>query len=311
MVYFPYIIIFFIRAISSYYELGKLTLIIRGWTMIEQTLKLPDGRLLGYAEYGQPDGFPIIAMHGTPGARILGAFLRFEQMGHLKSSRIFVLERSGYGLSTPQPGRTIDNVVEDTIFFADHIGLGHFAVFGGSGGAPFALACCQRHPHRVTKAAIAAGVGPVYLPHFYKSISDEEKAFLQDAQGDSEAIISFAKNAQADPVGFIKELLAQSNEPIPSAIPDAFIRMIVESTKSPYGLIDDYRSFGQPWNINFEKIRTPVQFWHSDSDESIPISHAEYLAEQIPSASLRQFHGLSHIETSHTALPEALAFLIE
>ncbi|MBS4214386.1 MULTISPECIES: alpha/beta fold hydrolase [Neobacillus] len=282
--------------------------------MIENTMKLPDGRRLGYAEYGQQDGFPIIAMHGTPGARILGAFSRLEQMGQNPSAkpfRIFVMERSGYGLSTPQPGRTIDNVVEDTKFFADRIGLEQFAVFGGSGGAPFVLSCCQRLPHRVTKAAISAGVGPVYLPNFFENISDEEKAFLKGAMGDSEAIVTFAKDAQADPVGFIKELLAQSNEQIPAEIPDAFIQMIVESTKSPYGMIDDYRCFGQPWNVSFEDIRTPVQFWHSDADESVPISHAEYLAEKIPGAALRRFHNLSHIETSHAALPEVLDFLAE
>lgn len=57
--------------------------------MIEKTMKLPDGRLLGYAEYGQQDGFPIIAMHGTPGARILGAFIRLEQMAQNVSSKPF------------------------------------------------------------------------------------------------------------------------------------------------------------------------------------------------------------------------------
>lgn len=282
--------------------------------MIENTMKLPDGRRLGYAEYGKPDGFPIIAMHGTPGARILGAFSRLEQMGQLASSkpfRIFVIERSGYGLSAPQPGRTINNVVEDTVFLADSIGLEQFAIFGGSGGAPFALACCQRLPHRITKAAISAGVGPVYLPNLFENISEEEKVFLKDAMGDSEAIISFTSKAQADPVGFIKELMAQSNEQIPAEIPDAFIQMIAESTRSPYGMIDDYRSFGQPWNVNFEDIRTPVQFWHSDGDQSVPISHAEYLAEKIPGASIRRFQNLSHIETSHAALPEVLSFLVE
>lgn len=76
-------------------------------------------------------------------------------------------------------------------------------------------------------------------------------------------------------------------------------------------MIDDYRSFGQPWNVRFEDIPTPVQFWHSDADESVPISHAEYLAEKIPGASLRRIHNLSHIETSLAALPEVLSFLVE
>ncbi|MBD3921444.1 hypothetical protein H8B09_21935 [Paenibacillus sp. PR3] len=65
--------------------------------------------------------------------------------------------------------------------------------------------------------------------------------------------------------------------------------MIKEGTKSPHGMLDDYRCFGQPWNIPFEDIRVPIRFWHSEADRSIPITHAEYLVKIIPNASLRRF----------------------
>jgi hypothetical protein len=37
---------------------------------LEHRIKTPDGRTLAVAEWGDPDGLPVIAMHGTPGGRI-------------------------------------------------------------------------------------------------------------------------------------------------------------------------------------------------------------------------------------------------
>ena len=36
-----------------------------------RVVKLADGRQLGYAEYGDPHGLPLIAFHGTPGSRFI------------------------------------------------------------------------------------------------------------------------------------------------------------------------------------------------------------------------------------------------
>ena len=37
---------------------------------LEHRIKTPDGRTLAVAGWGNPDGLPVIAMHGTPGGRI-------------------------------------------------------------------------------------------------------------------------------------------------------------------------------------------------------------------------------------------------
>lgn len=37
-----------------------------------QTFKLPDGRVLGFAEYGNPDGVPLLYFHGYPCCRLEG-----------------------------------------------------------------------------------------------------------------------------------------------------------------------------------------------------------------------------------------------
>lgn len=286
--------------------------------MIENTIQLPGGRVLGYAEYGRPDGNPVIVMHGTPGARFGSLGSRLDQMvndGTAPALRFFLLERSGYGLSEPHPGRTIDHVVEDTVFFADVLELKRFALFAGSGGAPFALACSQRVPHRVTKTAISAGLGPVYLPELLEGVSKEDLEFLQASINAPQVIIAFAEKAHHNPISFFEQLFAhmpeENRKQIPAAAKDIFVRMISESTKSPHGMIDDYRCFGQPWNVKFEDIRVPIRFWHSEADQSVPISHAEYLANIIPNASLKRFRDLDHVATSQAAFPEVLDFLAD
>src|SRR3954452_15297076 len=59
----------------------------------EGTLELDDGRALGYAEYGQPDGAPIVYLHGMPGSRLDPAALdeEYRQLG----ARVVALERPG------------------------------------------------------------------------------------------------------------------------------------------------------------------------------------------------------------------------
>jgi pimeloyl-ACP methyl ester carboxylesterase len=74
-------------------------------------LDLPDGKRLCWAEYGDPDGRPVFLFHGNPGSRL-----------------------------ACKP-RALERWPEDVVALADHLEVEEFAVFGPSGGAPYALAC--------------------------------------------------------------------------------------------------------------------------------------------------------------------------
>lgn len=114
----------------------------------DDTLTLPDGRSLGYAEYGPPDGDPLVFCHGTPGSR----YSRHPDASLLEKHDIreVVLERPGYGRSAYQPGRELLDWPQDVREAADQLGFGQFAVAGFSGGGPHALACAARLPEQVT-----------------------------------------------------------------------------------------------------------------------------------------------------------------
>ncbi|KAI0965766.1 Alpha/Beta hydrolase protein [Xylaria arbuscula] len=115
-----------------------------------QTLKLPDGRVLGFAEYGSPTGKPVFFFHGFPSSRL-------EAEGILKLAyrpdlRIIAPERPGFGLSTFNPHHRITDYPADVHALATHLGLPRFAILGGSGGAPYALACARALPAEMMSA---------------------------------------------------------------------------------------------------------------------------------------------------------------
>ncbi len=71
----------------------------------DNILRLSDGRRLGYAEYGDPEGEPIMLFHDTPGSRLYWKLL--PGFPFLPNLHIIALERAGYGLSDWKPGRTL------------------------------------------------------------------------------------------------------------------------------------------------------------------------------------------------------------
>src|SRR5688500_5461404 len=106
--------------------------------MTNNTLLLHDGRKLGYAEYGLPDGKPVFFMHGFGDSRLFGQL--FDADARRTGSRLILLERPGYGLSDFQPGRTLLDWPRDVAQAADALIIDRFGVVGFSGGGPHTAA---------------------------------------------------------------------------------------------------------------------------------------------------------------------------
>jgi hypothetical protein len=93
------------------------------------TYTLPDGRNLGYAEYGSPTGKPVLYMHGLPGSRIEAT--RYHDLGKELGLRIISVDRPGHGWSTPfatYNGRTVKSWADDVNALAEHLQLSEYAV---------------------------------------------------------------------------------------------------------------------------------------------------------------------------------------
>ncbi|MDP4164539.1 MAG: alpha/beta hydrolase [Bacillota bacterium] len=256
--------------------------------MRENTITLKDGRKLSYAEFGDPKGPVIIYFHGTPGARNHPIALAIE--GVAPFVRFIMVERPGYGLSDSNDGRTLEDWNNDFEEFVNQLDIPHFCLAAASGGAPFALANCYFMPERIKRAAIICGVGPLAVEELLEKMGDTEKAWIKDSMHNPGQIIGNVAKIHADPHGYVQGIfnsLQEENQKMMSpAVVEAFLNLAFESSKSPYGMIDDGRTFLSEWNIPFEEISVPIQFWHGDQDSNVPISHSEYVSSRIPHSNL-------------------------
>lgn len=93
------------------------------------TFTLSDGRKLGYADYGDPNGKPILYQHGIPGSRIEAT--RYHDLGKELGLRIVSIDRPGYGWSTPfseYGARSVKTWAEDVGALTEHLKLDEYAV---------------------------------------------------------------------------------------------------------------------------------------------------------------------------------------
>jgi len=202
--------------------------------------------------------------------------------------RVLMADRPGYGGSTRKPGRTVSDVVGDVEALADSQGWERFAVVGGSGGGPHALACAALLPHRVTRCAVLSGVRPqvVTLPS-----EDVLRGQLVQLGGD---ILSQVEAGGPEYPGA---------PPGPPAWDDpaARARLVATFADSIDGWYDDQVALAQPWGFSPQSIDLPVGVWYGTNDENVPATDAQWLLENIPTAQGHQFAG-GHIPTSATLI---------
>jgi pimeloyl-ACP methyl ester carboxylesterase len=61
------------------------------------------------------------------------------------------------------------------------------------------------------------------------------------------------------------------------------------------GVVQDAAIQARPWGFGLEQIRTPLQLWHGDRDQIVPLHHASYAAERVPDATLNVVEGTGHL----------------
>ena len=138
----------------------------------EGYLDVGQGHRLWYAQYGNPDGIPLLWLHGGPGS---ASSPRHQHFADPSVYRLILSDQRGCGRSTPTGGTTDNNterLLQDINKLRHHCGLGKVLLGGGSWGACLALAYAQRWPLTllglVLRAPFLAGNGDIdrfFQPH--------------------------------------------------------------------------------------------------------------------------------------------------
>jgi proline iminopeptidase len=124
---------------------------------LEQMLQVSELHTIHIEECGNPDGKPVIMVHGGPGGGINPTMRRLHDP---ERYRIILFDQRGCGKSTPHAElneNTTWDLVADMERIREHLGVDKWQVFGGSWGSTLGLAYAQTHPDRVS-ALILRGI---------------------------------------------------------------------------------------------------------------------------------------------------------
>jgi pimeloyl-ACP methyl ester carboxylesterase len=277
-----------------------------------QAIRLRDGRRLGYAEWGDPGGRPLLYFHGWPGSRVEGRL--GDEAARARGVRLIALDRPGMGLSDYQPRRTLVDWPDDVLQVAAALGLDRFAVLGISGGGPYAAACAWKLSDRLTGAGIVSGLAPLDVPGVITGMSRQNRLAFQ----------LVGRLAVLRQVLMAKSAVSVRRQPdrilergVGAAVDKHYLdrpdlrRILVESLTEAYrsgsrGPAWELALYVRPWGFRVEDIRAPVHLWHGEQDANHPVTMGRYLARVIPKCQANFVPGEGHL-VFVDRLPEILA----
>jgi proline iminopeptidase len=134
------------------------------------TLAVSDLHTIYWEQSGNPEGKPVVFVHGGPGG---GTDPKQRRFFDPAVYRIVLFDQRGCGKSTPAAS-LVDNttwhLVADMERLREHLGIEQWQVFGGSWGSTLALAYAEKHPHQVSELVLRGifMLRPKELEWFYQ-----------------------------------------------------------------------------------------------------------------------------------------------
>lgn len=253
-------------------------------------LRLVDGRLLSYGDYGPRDGKPVILCHHLLGSRREKP--DDESLLERLGVRLIVPERPGVGLSTASDNSSLAGWVEDIRQLADHLGLQRFSILGYSTGGPYAAACAALLKGRVTRLGLVASLMPIdelpegtetsLLQRFLTGLARHWPSGIR-------TLIEFRyKKLLADPDETLARFKLHGNSADAELLNDpqiAHLRLqnLKEASRLPKRVFADVLvTLSRPWGFRISEIEVPVAMWHGRQDDFFSCEHTEAISGIIP-----------------------------
>jgi pimeloyl-ACP methyl ester carboxylesterase len=210
------------------------------------------------------------------------------------------MDRPGYGESTRQAGRSVADIVADIAFVADTLGVPSFAVTGGSGGGPHALACAALLPDRVLRCLTNVSPAPfgpdgidgdAWLEGMTEGNVIEFRAAMV-GEGEMrplaerlrattlERLAAGRLDFEGDEYEMAEADLAQTAKHYERIVD----HMTSALAPGADGWIDDMLAFVKAWGFDPRTITVPVYLSYGRADTLVPAAHGDWLAATIPGA---------------------------
>jgi pimeloyl-ACP methyl ester carboxylesterase len=277
----------------------------------DRTIRLRDGRRLGYGEWGDPGGRALFYFHGWPGSRVEGRL--GDEAARAQGVRLIALDRPGMGLSDFQPRRSLGDWPDDVVQLAAALGLERFAVLGISGGGPYAAACAWKLPEQLTGAGIVSGLAPLDVPGVIAGMGRRNRlsfqlvgrlAVLRRALFASMAVAVRRRPDRVLERGVAAEVDRHylGRPEVRKTLVDSLSEAFRSGSRGPAWEMGLY---SRPWGFRLEDVRTTVQVSHGEQDANAPIAMGRYLATVIPECRANFYPGEGHLHFVDR-LPEIL-----
>jgi pimeloyl-ACP methyl ester carboxylesterase len=217
-----------------------------------------EGNILSYAEYGDPNGYPIFIQHGLIASiKDQHLFKRLTETG----ARLISIARPGYGESSPYVMKNIAEWADIVSVLVDELGLSQFDVLGLSSGAPYSYAIGYKFSDQVRNLFILSGTPALY----------------------DENVLSFwpypvQKNASiAEMQKLAYELFFSHLSKEDMAKDDVKDSMMNHC----FGIAQDLKIRCIDWGFQLPDVKGRVYMRHSKADNAVPLITAEMTSKLI------------------------------
>lgn len=266
----------------------------------EGVVRLPDGRALAYAEWGDPDGSPVLGCHGSPSSR-LERHVEDPDAYRRWGVRLVVPDRPGFGRSDPHPGRRVMDWPDDVRVLVDHLGIDRFAALSLSGGAAYALACAHVFGDRVTGVGVLGGAPPPdvpwpwprWVPERIRSVAHRPPRVA----GLLQPVFSPVAMRPALLPRYLQVRLNAADRrvigrpPVRELLAETFTEGLRNGTGA---LAEDRALLFRPWGFPVSAVRQRVHIWHGTQDWMVPVSLGRVLAAMLPNRTAHWCPGEGH-----------------
>ena len=268
----------------------------------ERELALPGGRRLGYREFGDRQGRPLLYCHGMPGSRLEPAV--FADAAARRGLRVISFDRPGYGRTSALGARRAGDEVADVRALVNELGLATFHVLGFSGGGPHALAIAAWLPDRVEHLTLVSSWAPFEAVGL-DGMNDDFRGLWELAAADFPAFRETLRGALEN-AGDAFTLLHAGAPPTDRAI------LSLDTVAGPYrenlraatqagldGMFEDAGASVREWTFAVDALRCPANVWHGAHDGNAPAAMGRWLAERLPEARHVEWPKAAHFEWFH------------
>jgi len=271
----------------------------------DKTIVDATGATVGYYEFGDPLGKPVLAFHGVPACGAGFAFA--DEPARERRLRIIAPDRPGVGRSSRRATWRVSDYPAMVAAFADALGIDRFGVWGYSGGGPYAVACVAKLGKLVDAAAISAGMGEIGVfadPADFEKTDRQMLSLAVKHPAIARRMMAVAAwLAEKSPKSAMKSFEKQldpSDRAVAATMGDpreAMALFLKAFQNGPHGVVADYAAIAHRWDCDLSAIAAPVTIWQGTADRMVPLRHAEQLAARIPKATLKLWDGEGHLGT--------------